>query len=318
MCNSNNPADSKSEQDSIQQAYQDYREQLISGGILLPSGVQGVYGLSGIFESIVEAFEGLITRTGKELNPEVMRFPPVINRQTYLSTDHIETMPDLMGSVHSFVGNQRDHLNMVQKKHAGEDWTSELKPTDVMMVPAACYPLYPTAANTVLPKEGRLVDLRAFVFRHEPSPDPARMQIFRQREFVKLGTAEQAQSHRDFWLEKGQEILRSVGLEVEAIIANDPFFGRGGRVMAATQQEQTLKFEIVAPIATEEKLTAISSSNCHLDHFGKEFNIKTQDGKDAHTACIGFGLERITLALLKKHGFDPQNWPAEVKQVLEI
>ncbi len=310
--------DSINSTDSINNAYNEYREQLINEGILLPSGVQGVYGLSGIFEGVVEAFEGFITRVGKELNPEVMRFPPILNRQTYLSTDHIETMPDLMGSVHSFLGGERDHLKMVQKKVDGEDWTSELEPTKVMMVPAACYPLYPTAANTVLPKEGRLVDLRAFVFRHEPSPDPARMQIFRQREFVRLGTPEQALAHRDYWLEKGKEMLLAVGLDVETIIANDPFFGRGGRVMAATQKEQVLKFELVAPIASKEKLTAISSSNCHLDHFGKEFNIKTADGNDAHTSCIGFGLERITLALLKKHGLDPEQWPTEVKQVLAI
>ncbi len=307
--------------DSLDQTivdYDKYRSELIASGLLIDSGVSGVYGLSGVFEGIIESFERYITKTGHNLAPEVMRFPPILNRKTYLATDHIETMPDLMGSVHSFMGDQREHLNMVQKKLDGEDWTTELEPTNVMMVPAACYPLYPTAANTVLPEEGRLVDLRAFVFRHEPSPDPARMQIFRQREFVKLGTPEQALAHRDYWLETGKEMLCSVGLQVEAIIANDPFFGRGGRVMAATQKEQTLKFELVTAIASEEKLTAISSSNCHLDHFGKEFNITTPDGKDAHTACIGFGLERITLALLKKHGFDPEKWPSEVKQVLEL
>jgi len=313
MCNHDSSSSS-----SIEQEYDDYRNELLEKGLLLGSGVQGVYGLSGVFEGIVDAFEKYITRVGSELNPEVMRFPPILNRKTYLSTDHIETMPDLMGSVHSFTGDQKTHVKMINKKLDGEDWTEELSATDVMMVPAACYPLYPTAANTILPKEGRLIDLRAFVFRHEPSPDPARMQIFRQREFVKLGTPAQALAHRNYWLEKGQEMLTSVGLEIEAEIANDPFFGRGGRVMAATQKEQALKFEIVAPIASKNKRTAISSSNCHLDHFGKEFNIKTPDGNDAHTACIGFGLERITLALLKKHGFDTEKWPPEVKQVLAI
>jgi seryl-tRNA synthetase len=303
---------------TLEGQYDNYREELIQAGLLIPSGVSGVYGLSGTFEGIIEAFERYVSLQGKPLNPEVMRFPPILNRQTYLSTDHIETMPDLMGSVHTFKGSQREHVAMINKKLDGEDWTSELAPTDVMMVPAACYPLYPTAANSVLPEEGRVVDLRAFVFRHEPSPDPARMQIFRQREFVRLGTPQQAKAHRDYWLEKGQEILRSVGLPVKAELANDPFFGRGGRVMAATQQEQELKFEIVVPIASNEKLTAISSSNCHLDHFGKEFNITTPDGEFAHTACIGFGLERIALALLKTHGFDIASWPAEVKRVLEL
>ncbi len=302
----------------IDEAYNKYQQELISAGLLLPSGVQGVYGLSGRFEGIIEAFEQYVTKKGAALKPEVVRFPPVINRDTYLATDHIETFPDLMGSIHSFHGKEKDHIRMVQKKQDGKDWTEDLDATNTMMVPAACYPLYPTAANTVLPDKGRLVDLRAFVYRHEPSPDPARMQIFRQREYVKLGTPEQALKHRNDWLKTAEEMLLSVGLDVKPIIANDPFFGRGGRVMAATQKEQELKYELVAPIASKDKLTAITSSNYHMDHFGAEFNITTQDGKAAHTACVGFGLERITLALLKKHGFDPDRWPNEVKQILEL
>jgi len=304
--------------EGLDRAYQQYQSELIEAGLLLPSGVQGVYGLSGRFEAIIEAFERYVTLMGKDLNPEVIRFPPVINRATYLSTDHIETFPDLMGSIHSFHGKEKDHIRMVQKKQDGEDWTTELDATNTMMLPAACYPLYPTAANTMLPDNGRLVDLCAFVFRHEPSPDPARMQIFRQREYVKLGTPEQALRHRNHWLKKAEEMLLSLGLDVKAIVANDPFFGRGGRVMAATQKEQELKYELVAPIASNEKLTAITSSNYHLDHFGTEFNITTPDGEKAHTACVGFGLERITLALLKKHGFNPDNWPTEVKQILDL
>ena len=166
----------------------------------------------------------------------------------------------------------------------------------------------------VLP--GRIVDLICFVFRHEPSVDPARMQLFRQREYVCLGTAEQALAHRDYWLKRAEQMLTAVGLDVKAVVANDPFFGRGGKMMAATQKEQTLKFELVAPVATPEKPTAITSCNCHLDHFGQIFGIKTADGKPAHSACIGFGLERIALALFRKHGFDPREWPADVQREL--
>jgi len=302
----------------LDEAYKKYQKELLDAGLLFASGVAGVYGLSGRFERIIEHFEAYVTQMGSHLNPEVVRFPPIINRDTYLATDHIETFPDLMGSVHTFKGDERQHIKMVQKKQDGDDWSSELSATQVMMVPAACYPLYPTAANTVLSEQGRVVDLRAFVFRHEPSPDPARMQIFRQREYVRLGTPQQALDHRNYWLKRAEEILRSVGLDVEAVVANDPFFGRGGRVMAATQKEQELKYELVAPIASTEKLTAITSSNYHLDHFGSEFNITTPDGQAAHTACVGFGLERITLALLKKHGFDSDQWPSEVRGILKL
>lgn len=308
MCISNDP---------ITAAHQQCRDEFVAAGLLIPSGVPGLYGRSGVFEAVIEHFEQLVTQRAAHLKSEVMRFPPILNRQHYLRTDHIETFPNLMGSVHSFVGKDREHLALLHKKDEGADWTRDLAPTDVMMTPAACYPLYPTATG-VLPPRGRTVDLTSFVFRHEPSVDPARMQIFRQREFVRLGTPEQALAHRNYWLETGQAILRSVGLDVKAELANDPFFGRGGRMMAATQKEQDLKYELVYPIASAEKPTAITSCNYHLDHFGAAFGIKTADGHVAHSACIGFGLERIALALFKTHGFDPAHWPASVRQVLAL
>lgn len=304
--------------ESLTDAYRDCLAQLTAAGLLIPMGVPGVYGHSGVFEDVIERFEQYVTRRGSHLNAEVMRFPAILSRKHYLQTTHIETFPDLMGSVHSFTGNERDHARLLQKRADGEDWTSELTPTEVMMTPAACYPLYPTATGTHLPEEGRTIDLRSFVFRHEPSIDPARMQIFRQREYVRMGTAEQAMAHRQYWLQLGQEILNSVGLDVEPVIANDPFFGRGGKMMAATQKEQDLKYELVHAVATSEKPTAITSCNCHLDHFGHTFDIRTEDGQYAHTACIGFGLERIALALFMKHGFDTDHWPSEVRNVLGL
>lgn len=303
--------------DATATAYQQYLNELFEAKLLIPSGVRGVYGRSGTFENVIDQFENLVTRETRAMNPEVVRFPPVFNRQNYSKIDHIYNFPDLMGSVHSFMGKEPEHAEMLRKFEAGEKWTDDLEPTEVMLAPAACYPLYPSAAGT-LPAEGRLVDLKSFVFRHEPSDDPARMQSFRMREFVRLGTPEQTLAHRDFWIENASRILKSVGLNVEAVVANDPFFGRGGRVMKATQREQNLKFELVIPICSEEKPTAITSCNYHMDHFGSVFNIKTADGAVAHTACMGFGLERICLALFKHHGLDVNKWPEAVRKLLNL
>ena len=62
--------------------------------------------------------------------------------------------------------------------------------------------------------------------------------------------------------------------------------------------------------------TALASFNHHLDHFGSTYGIELADGSTAHTACLGFGHERIVLALLRTHGLDPEAWPAEVKEKL--
>jgi seryl-tRNA synthetase len=295
-----------------------YRHQLLDAGLLVDLGVPGLYGRGRDFEHVIDRFDAIVSREGAQLNPELMRFPPIFNRDNYEKIDHIHNFPDLMGSVHTFVGGDREHRDMLGKFERKEDWSRDLSPARVMMTPAICYPLYPTAAGATLPEGGRRVDLQGYAFRHEPSPDPARMQIFRMHEFVRLGTSEQALEHRAFWLDKGAEIFNSVGLPVETVVANDPFFGRGGKVQKAMQREQALKFEFVIPICSAEKPTAIGSCNYHVDHFGVAFDIKTADGKVAHSACVGFGLERIALALFKRHGLDLADWPREVRDVLAL
>lgn len=291
--------------------------ELFAAGLFIPTGVRGVYGLAQTFEDVIERFDAYATRMGADARPEMLRFPPLLPRASYQKTDHLETFPNLMGSVHSFVGDERGAMALAGRKAAGEDWSTDLAATQVMMTPAACYPLYPTATGT-LPEGGRTVDLRSYVFRHEPSDDPARLQMFRMREYVRIGTPQQALSHRNHWLQRAEEMLRAVGLDVRPVIANDPFFGRGGRVMAATQREQELKYELVVPVTSEEAPTAVASCNYHLDHFGHSFDIHTADGAVAHSACVGFGLERVALALFKTHGFAPAQWPSQVRSVLEL
>ena len=298
--------------------YGPYQDELVAAGLLVPMGVRGVYGRGADFERVIERFDNLVSLEGARLHPEVMRFPPVFSRANYEKIDHINNFPDLMGSLHTFCGGDHEHRALLDKFERKEDWSRDLSPAEVLMTPAICYPLYPTCANSTLPQGGRRVDLQGYAFRHEPSPDPARMQIFRMHEFVRIGTPDEALEHRQFWLDKGREIFRSVGLEVQPVIANDPFFGRGGKVQKAMQREQNLKYEFVIPICSAEKPTAIGSCNYHLDHFGVAFDIRTADGEVAHSACVGFGLERVALALFKTHGFELSGWPGEVRDVLGL
>ena len=66
------------------------------------------------------------------------------------------------------------------------------------------------------------------------------------------------------------------------------------------------------------KPTACLSFNYHQDHFGKVWNIARHDGEVAHTACVGFGLERITLALFRHYGFNAAAWPVFVRKALRL
>jgi seryl-tRNA synthetase len=72
------------------------------------------------------------------------------------------------------------------------------------------------------------------------------------------------------------------------------------------------------PIMDAEHPTACVSLNLHHDHFSHTFGIETANGEPAHTSCIGFGLERLTLALLRFHGIDLDGWPPAVRRELGV
>jgi seryl-tRNA synthetase len=293
-----------------------FLDALVEHGLLLATGVPGVYGRNGTFEGVLLAFDGLITRETKADGAEVVRFPPVLPRDHLETTGYMSSFPHLAGSVFSFSGGEAEALELGNRAARHEDWSEFQRATEVTLIPAACYPVYPwVSAAGGLPETGRLIDICCYCFRHEPSHDPARMQSFRQREHVRISTPDDVRAWHAGWVERGGAILSSVGLETEAVPANDPFFGRAGKMLAANQRDQGLKLERVYPIAGE-KPTAIMSINHHQDHFGVDFGITTADGQVAHTACFGFGLERIALALFRTHGFDPLTWPEDVRQRL--
>ena len=295
----------------------EFRDGLIRQGLLIPTGVDGVYGRSAEFEDTVERLDGMVSQLCRSDAPTRMRFPPVLNRVHLEQSGYLKSFPQLAGSIHSFAGDDRAHRDMLQAIESGADWSADLPHAGVMLTPAACYPVYPAFAGR-LPEEGRTADVLSYCFRHEPSDDPARMQAFRMRENVRLADPARVEAWRNLWFDRARDYTGRLGLDATAVVANDPFFGRGGKLLARNQRDLELKFEIVVPIASAEGPTAIISLNYHQDHFAVVFGITTPDGQPAHTACIGFGLERITLAMYRTHGWDRGQWPSGARRALGL
>jgi len=295
----------------LEEAQQKFLNELFEAGLLIDTGVPGVYGRSAVFESVIERFDRYITRIGAPDNPTLMRFPPVLNRKHFETSGYLKNMPQLAGTIHSFEGDQKAHVALIQALESGSDWSAQQHMTDVVLTPAGCYPVYPSLKG-VQPREGKLVDVFSYCFRHEPSIDPARMQMFRMREYVRIGQPDDVTKWRSGWLDRGLEMMQGLGLNVHIALANDPFFGRTGKMLASNQREQELKYELVVPITSEENPTAVLSFNYHQELFGTLYGISVA-GDVAHTGCVGFGMERVALALLKTHGLDPSAWPSEVR-----
>ena len=286
---------------------------LVAEGLLVPMGVAGLYGRDARLEAVIEGVDRLVLRAGMADGAASLRFPPTIPRDVLERSDYLRSFPHLTGTVHGFTGGEHEHAELLERLEQGTGWWRGLQATDVVLTPAACYPVYPVLAGT-LPREGRLVDVCSQVFRREPSDDPTRMQAFRMHEQVCAGSAEQCLAHRDRWVDRGLALLHALEVPGKVRPANDPFFGRAGRMLASSQRELELKLELVVPIAGSP--TACASFNYHQDHFGAAFGIHTARGAVAHTSCIGFGLERMALALLWHHGTRPDRWPRPVRELL--
>ena len=293
----------------------EFYDGLVQHGLIVPVGVPGAFGRGALFEEVLERFNALVSELSRTDGAESYTFPPVISRAVLERVKYLESFPHLCGAVYSFFGDEERAKTLAARAGAGEPWAEFLGMTDVVMNPAACYPVYPSLTGT-LPEGGRLVSMLNWVYRHEPSPEPTRMQSFRVREFVRAGSAAQVLEWRDSWLQRGLTLLGSLGLAAKSEVAADPFFGRGGKLLAVNQKEQQLKFEIVVPVISAADPTAVCSFNYHQEHFSSAFDIRTADGDRARTACLGFGLERVVMALFKAHGFDPATWPPEVRRRL--
>jgi len=294
---------------------EDLYEGLVKHKLIIPVGVPGAFGRGAVFEDVLARFNNLVTEIAKDDGAEVMAFPPILDREVFEKSEYLDSFPQLAGTVFSFFGTDLQHKDLSQRIHDKQPWDDLQKMTRVVLTPAACYPVYPSFTG-VVPAEGRLVDMQNWVFRHEPSPEPTRMQAFRVREFVRVGTPDVVVAWRDLWLKRGVALLESLGLPAKSDVASDPFFGRGGRMLAASQKEQKLKFEVLIPVISEEKPTAVCSFNYHQEHFGKIFDISTPDGAIANTACLGFGMERVVMSLFRTHGFVPSEWPKAVREKL--
>jgi seryl-tRNA synthetase len=290
----------------------------IAEALLLPSGIDGVYARTAAFEDVIGGLTALISRH-REPGTEVLRFPPVMSRRQLEKSGYLNSFPHFLGCVCCLNGAETEIRGAVERCEAGQDWTPVLSAADLVLTPAACYPVYPLVASRgEVPAEGLLIDVSSDCFRREPSKDLDRLQSFRMREYVCIGTPEQIDEFRRRWMTRAQGIADQLGLPYRIEQASDAFFGRGGKLMALSQIEQALKFELLVPVRSTSEPTACMSFNYHRDHFGNAWNLRNGSGQVMHTGCVAFGMDRLALALFATHGLDLPGWPAAVRKALAL
>ena len=193
--------------------------------LLKPTGAAGVYARTGLFEQVIDGL-GLLISRHREPGTEILRFPPVMSRQMLESSGYLQSFPHLLGCVSCLGGTEAEIRRLVEQP----DWISGLAATELVLAPAACYPVYPLqAAEGDVPAAGRFFDVAADCFRHEATYEPGRLQSFRMREYVCIGTPAQAADFRARWIPIGERIAEELCLPYKIAPASDPSLdGRAG------------------------------------------------------------------------------------------
>ena len=290
----------------------------IAGHLFQPLGVEGVYARTALYEGVMKGLADFVSRE-RDAHAEVLRFPPVMSRRQLEKSGYLKSFPNLLGCVCALHGSEAAIRSAADRYESGGDWTTSLGVSDLVLSPAACYPLYPLVATRGrIPGGGLLFDVAADCFRREPSRSLDRLQCFRMREFVRIGRPEEITAFRESWMTRARQLAEELALPYSIEVANDPFFGRVGQIMAVSQIQQALKFELLIPYHTKAKPTACMSFNYHREHFGQVWGLR--DGREelAHTGCVAFGMDRLVVALFANHGLDLARWPGSTRQALGL
>lgn len=283
-------------------------------GLPLATSAPGVYLYPEPFERVVALLNAGIDRLAADSAYTRLHIPPVIARATIEHAGYVTTFPQLLGTVHSFAGSPREWARLAPLADGSGPWYSEQQIGDLVLLPAACYPVYATLTGRDLATEPARFHVDATCFRQEASAEAGRLRSFRMVELVTAGSPEHCVDWRAGWLDRIPSWLTALGLEVSVVVADDPFFGPGRTLYAAAQRLQELKFEFTAAVAPG-LVQAVASANLHKDHFGGAYGFSS-GAEPGHTSCMAFGLERLALALTTVHGADPAGWPEDVLAVL--
>lgn len=242
-------------------------------------------------------------------------YPNVIPIEKLSKTGHFSSFPEHL----HFVTHLCEDLDILDsfasRAEGGADQivpkASEFAGAELVHNPATCYHCYAAREGSPL-DENTVVTAVTQCHRYESSNHQqfGRLMEFSLREVVFLGDPDFVRDQREEVLRRVQDWVERWQLFGQLVPANDPFFTNDFAPKAQQQRRLAMKYEYVADLGDETDI-AVLSSNLHGPTFGKAFDIK-QNGRVVSTGCLGFGLERLAMALMVQHGPSPQTWQGEL------
>ena len=284
-----------------------------------PSGPPGLFILRPPYSDLMRFLDWItLWRFARAFGARDELYPNVIPIEQLALTQHLRAFPEHL----HFISHLSEDLQVLET-FAGRARTSpgavqplpgELAPVALMHNPSTCYHCYAARRGTELPgNEAVTAVTRCHRYESANHSDPGRLMEFTLREIIFLGSADYVRETRETSMRMIQDWATAWSLYGDLLPANDPFFTDDYEAKAVHQHRLAMKYEYRAVLPGTGKTLAVLSSNLHAVTFGKAFEIRV-GGMRANTGCLGFGLERLAIAIVMQHGLDVTRWPEGLRR----
>lgn len=267
----------------------------------------GYYAVPEEFGRLTDALDRLlrrnIVRTFADARPvNERRYPTLLATEALRRSGYLVNFPSLVSvTAHLADPGMADP----QADAVTDDAAGGLGPyvvSDAVLPPTMCLHIYEefrlTRAN---PLEHPVVTARGPAFRREVnSADPLkRLSEFTIRECVFFGDRETVWRRRELAQDMALKIADEIGLPCRMAVASDAFFANpAGSRNQRIQQMMKAKYEMLCPAGDDE--VAVASFNFSGRKFVDSYNLNAEPG--VVSGCLGFGLERLAMVLVRRHG----------------
>ncbi|MET7709000.1 hypothetical protein [Micromonospora sp. NPDC005413] len=295
---------------------EDTFERLVNQGVVLEAG-EGQYALGPPFVAAMSHIDARLSEVAlSRFSALEYRYPTLISTDAIRRTGYPTSFPQFLMSVSRLHADSSSYRKFLTELDVGGDLAGAIQEhsrhSGYVLPPTMCFHVYHQLRGSRLrPGATAVYTARGKSFRHESRYRRGleRLWDFTIRETVFVGPRDWVVAQRRAFLNATLEVVEKLGLGGHVEVANDPFFGDAGTADRATSQRLLhLKYELHLPVAGGRTVAA-GSFNLHGTTFSEAFGIELADGQQAHTACVGFGLERFTYAFVCRYGTDPTAWP---------
>ncbi len=282
---------------------------LVEHGLIVPVACRARSAAAPSSRTCSSASTALVTRLAKDDGAEVYTFPPVIDRDDHRDAPTTSTRSRTSRArCSASSARTRRRKALSARVHAGEPWGDDAGHHRRAAQPGRLLPGLSESSPARCRRTAALVTMTNWVYRHEPSPEPTRMQSFRVREFVRVGTPDMVVAWRDQWLAaRPRAARRRSGCRPSRTSPPIRSSAAAARCSPTARSEQKLKFEVLVPVISHEQADRVllvqlppgplrRTSSASAPPTARSRTRRAS--ASASSACV--------MALFKTHGFDPQ------------